>query len=1304
MLLTVFFISIMFVNALSPSDCNPSGQIYCTNTDSCLSGGSTLPSTKSTCTVDTTQVITLNQHTYFNFDTFTITNVGYLRFISTGTIIIPTIIPEFGYTITPNTGGSGSGEPPNTACAPADGRYGGWGGSGGGTLRKGSDGYDGNCGSGIIADGGTAGNTGSYITIYADNFVNDGELSVSGYSGEQGDPAYTDRTNGCNGGGGAGGSGGGIMVVFVSNSASGNGKITANGGNGGEGGLPTDDCGDRCGSCGDHGGGGGNGGGGGAGIILVSTSVSNSGIDLEAKKGLGTFWNCGSNGQSCSIAINGYTNIQSCYCQGSPKAGDGQEAQQVVFGDESNNCNDGEDNDFDGYYDMEDYDCFYVKSRAEKWDAEGGIINLSNYNPPGIDFSTLGTTYNPSAKDGSDLVCGDDPGDILLFDEPFNDNSNGWYMPPATQPIIEDGFLKLITPDTFRIVKPFTTKSKVTFTIKDNPTTYSSILTVFFVMDDGETGFFINNDNITLEGCTPLRVVGDPNRMHGIMLPSGTPGTDRSCNITVNDVRLKYLRYMVYQTEGEAWVNYITVSLPLNGGDYGYVTPDNKYLCYNNKSNFYGGTTDKWMWISARQSPFIITPLNFSGKTVDYISNSENWYYCDANPTPSLTGLQIPEYGSFPAPASGNYSLTNLDCSIAAYYITDTYHYSCLEGFPCCYDTTPVDIINNPGSILGCDCKSDAGSQTLPFCELYPLEDVCNSNFGTERVLTAFCKENPANCVTLNMYDPTRPCNDQPFDAGLNGECDVNQLCVNGVYLNVSGTPPMCCMGLSPEKHCADKSTIIDENSCDAAGGDYYALNNDTFCLPESQNILLSGASEGYGCCFGVIIYKSEFIFSEFESVNNNTFSCFAYQGDNHFGQCCYGACDSFGLFGVALDIDYTRNRVFSLKSAYNVQSSYDSYNSNLGAIDDFSMKNTPPATSSLNHSLKYLITFKPQTDLDYYSYISFDVLFDDAGAIGNLFINDVYYGRFTQFLAGGYFGGVPHRAIIPIKQENKGQFLDTIKIELYGQPNLPVEITYDNIQLVVDGEVTETSLNRYCTGGFGAWISQLDPPITDPANAFFVGDDAWIYGYGRYAASCDAILPFGWTGHYCCGDDTNTSNYGEYYEDTSNPTWPNNGGCFAGTKIDEKTPVWKEKGIIEDYSKFYKDTDELKIYPYSDLIYFDDSFLGCQVPNTKYDWLRESLYGQTPSGSSPLLINNFENNQCAVVGKYYCMNGIWRQYVPGLGQYFNTTYYEYYPSIPSTLELKSVPPATNLIKNSDFGGECPITICIEQGNNTQTG
>ncbi len=949
--------------------------------------------------------------------------------------------------------------------------------------------------------------------------------------------------------------------------------------------------------------------------------------------------------------------------------------------DKETRCNDEYDNDFDGKTDTDDEDC------------TSGGVNCSI--KPLIEMEPW---YNPSANDGADGCCGDDFSEDELFFEPFNDNSNGWQPQPGyPSPTIEDGFLKLITANSgaMKDISYSYNNQKTTFTINDDPSKSGATLRVYF-MDDTGTGFFINNADITVEGCDPLRVVGDPGRMHGVILHPVTPGVERSCSITVNDVRLRILRVTTHNTGQESWVDYIRISFPLNGGDYGYVTPDNKYLCYNNKTNFYGGTEDKWMWISAPEKPFLITPLNFSGKTVDYISNSDKWYYCNADGTTGLKGLPVLEYDSFPAPPNRN--LNNMECSDIATILTGNPHYDCNNvpiQYPCCENGEPKNIFADPESAKGCYCFSDASTENY-FCLLYPTNPFClgAGGFGEEEILKEICKQNERLCSDLSTYDEGKSCAAQDFGRGL--PCALGNVCVNGAIVYPQGE--RCCFGDPEDKECLLGTLITNEDECTLAGGTPYEKTENLICAPPDQDVMID--DDTY-CCFGVFMDKLFFPFSFFENENNATFSCFASESNNYFGQCCVGDCNNFKQFGGTPYVDITQNRIFSLGLNYNIIKSYDRFKSGISKIDDLAKRFTTET------SVRYSLTNIDDKNffLSYFDYIEMDVVYNRKNRVGKVYINDVPYDLLTTYSTNGDQELIPHHIKIRIKPENKQQILQTIKVDLNGSvfPSI-AEFKYDNIYLTIDPtQATAGSDNHYCTGGFAAWIPQLDSEITNPTDTFFIGDDAWLEGYGRYAVTCEAQWPYIWTGHHCCGDDTDITDptkYPEYFNDSSVPTWDKSAGCFAGIGVPEGESVWKSHGYYEDNTKFFSMLDELKSYNYSDLLYFNNTFIGCQVPSGKYYSIRVS-YDGTYQTSYPQLVNTYVNDQCEVRDDYYCFNGIWRQYTPGIGQSYDIVDNSYYPATPSELHLKSIPPATELLKNGKFGGDCPPTVCAQQGNNT---
>lgn len=1189
----VFLISVIFVNAVQPEDCNNAGGIWC---GSVASGKCVYPTIETpngfgteTCTIsENMQLIKTPSYNSNNY-----------QFKSLNVPVGKTLSFYYESTVVPPNFPNSRWNPDNTPPTPSDilgldskflggnfglkgtpngGGHGGDGGRGGNTSSYGELGRYASSpwksDEGPPHCGGWGGfyqtRVGANIKIYSEQLTINGVINISGWPGNDGMNARCDDDVGYGGGGGGGGSGAGTILI-ITTSFQGSGEIILNGGKGGNGGNSNQEDGKQCedfGSSADPGSGGGGGGGGAGGKIFTTEQTIPMTIlnNIECKGGDGGIGGCKGWGEEGHDGEQG---------EKAP-TGIGQECIEYVSTgtetDTPNGCRDGKDNDFDNAIDFADTDC-----------------QVQDYCP---NF-TISALINGAASDGSDGCCGDDPA-----------------------------------------------------------------------------------------VCYPTN-----------SLPNFAPCNYNSQQLCDGQQHCKWeSNACVQKTHQEYCEQFSQSSCPQNicqvqSGDYGYVTPDNKYLCYNNKSNFDGGTTDKWMWIFAQEKPFTITPLNFSGKTVDYISNSDKWYYCDANAPEGLKGLPVVEYSTFPE--SESYGLT-MTCSVAASYLMKSPYFDCgnVPNPDCCFNEGSFNLINEPEKLRECRCVTGStGGETRDFCEIEEHKnlDICKGlSFTKEKILTEYCAQNPRNCIDLDYYDTNESCDNQPFGSGHT--CLEEQVCSNGLMLPVKDEE-MCCIGISSETECIDKSQITNEEICANSGGQFYTPTDTTFCVPEEQAVEIGSE----GCCFGVILQTNKFPWSSFENRNNNTFSCFAYQGNSLFGQCCYGECKSLTLFTNTF-VDAARNRAFSIKLPYNIQNSYDMLNTTSRILQDNSL-----LTTEVNHIFDEIAVFtgKKNISMAYYDNLEFDIIYNRISNVQKIFINDIDYGSVTQYVNNGDRRGVAHHVKIPLRPESKMQHLKQIRLTTDSQN---VKLLYDNIYFSINNDTVESSLNYYCTGGFGSWIKDMDPPLNTPLESeFFVGENAWMEGYGRYAEVCRTYLPYSWTGHYCCGDDTNGTNYGEHYEDSPNPTWRFAGGCFNGSTVINTETVWKVKGYVEDNTYFFSKDDELKAYAYSDLIYYNNSFIGCQVPEGKYSNLRISIDGNNPSPTNNQLVNDTVSSQCVVIGTYYCMNGIWRQYIPGIGQEYVGTNNIYTPSIPSSLELKSIPPAAELIKNGDFGGECPPEICNYQ-------
>ena len=291
----------------------------------------------------------------------------------------------------------------------SDGYSGGNGGSGGaiGYLGVGGSGGNGGGGTGCSDQYGGDGasrptSAGGFIGIRSANLNLSGVINISGMNG------YSDAKSGgrgwcldegywgSGGGAGSGGSGAGLITIF-SGTLSGTGSILAFGGNGSQGAS-----GGNCDEGEDGGGSGGSGGGGAEGFIVVySQHTSNFAGKIISKPGIG-----GAQKEGCSKGGPGLKGLD-----GIPQTSGGLVGikETKLFGIEFNYflCQNGIDDDFDGFVDMADVDCY-----------NDLLVCPANVGPLGSlsNFESL-SLKNASALNGSDGCCGDDLfGDFAFVD------------------------------------------------------------------------------------------------------------------------------------------------------------------------------------------------------------------------------------------------------------------------------------------------------------------------------------------------------------------------------------------------------------------------------------------------------------------------------------------------------------------------------------------------------------------------------------------------------------------------------------------------------------------------------------------------------------------------------------------------------------------------------------------------------------------------------------------------------------------------------------------------------------------------
>lgn len=691
-------------------------------------------------------------------------------------------------------------------------------------------------------------------------------------------------------------------------------------------------------------------------------------------------------------------------------------------------------------------------------------------------------------------------------------------------------------------------------------------------------------------------------------------------------------------------------------GDYGYITNiDGKrqYICYDysvpqllSVTN-YGNT-----WFNAMTTKYkIITLNNSAGTSTDVISNSNDWYHCDATTGRiKSNGFSIPEYGTF----KNNAPTNTMYCTDILNLLLPT----TTPPFTECVGTHPADWKDccSPGAIVGlteldkCDnlCIYDM-NHPVNICAASGACSSSSSYSGSDYISKDTCMFDLTNCFTTISSDPSKSCDMQRSDGdNKHFNCTLNQLCSVGAFVKTNTSTDRCCMGINAT--CINTTIPASEYDCTQ-------MNNGRPYDPAFYSCEVSLEINGSNnlCCFYGL--SPTFLAQAGLSISNSSFMCFKQNGQDVMADCCYDkSCLNKDL--IPSYTVFSNNRVESLGSAFHTFDNFDVYNGS----KIFDMMRRYNVSRSANSNIISVqrwdngYTF----DMSHFSYLEFDIAYTTPLSVS---INGRDLGSLSKYLTNGDKISRWHHAVIPL--HSGGNNFNAPLLSNGGLnftlASLPAQVVIDNIILTPNGssDLAYNSKNYYCTGGFEGWISDLDPPTT------FTSQDLKTWSkYGAYLLTCNSQGSFGWTGTMCCGDDTKLVNYGEYFNDTQK-------GCFRGTPIQNGQSVGYIKNYVEssDMAK-----DELDKYSDSGIMYYNNTFVGCQLPALN-SGLLHSTYGST-TGTE--LVTSFVNTQCEMRGDYYCMNGVWRSKVITSGYELSAA--------GSNIALKMMPEGPNLLKNGFEG------------------
>jgi|GEM_PF-5374704 len=539
----------------------------------------------------------------------------------------------------------------------------------------------------------------------------------------------------------------------------------------------------------------------------------------------------------------------------------------------------------------------------------------------------------------------------------------------------------------------------------------------------------------------------------------------------------------------------------VQAGDLGFIDSTKKYFC--NYENLAQSTAPSWKWLDSVSDYFKIHYV----VNDDLISNSENWYVCNATGNALANGISISEYGTFTSPLEpGEGFCPTPSCQI------DPNTQKPING-PCCVESTyPI------GNYQHCNCY-DANNNPIDECAENP--NLCtNTNpdslITEETILKELCLgEDIINCMDFTLGDNTKTCSQQDGEI-----CGQTELCIGGSFIEHSGTGNCCyngyCSSGNSELTCEEQNGAVCDETQYCAFGDYIPSSDTEFC-----------------CSSGLCLFNTGGL--ELAQINSS-FICNKNNGNNLLSECCYN--------GKCYNLDYYApdSKIFGTGAMTGLIKSFDEVTT--GKIVDY-IRRYKGLSSSFTMSIS-------KNDFANYNYIELDIAYNKL--IGNISIIDFSGNEKSweviKYLTNGNESFVWHHLKVPLTDLGNVNLKNIQKIKFYLGGQTKVDLLLDNLFLSTTKNLGNSynSKTEYCTGIFGKWINDLDPNAATT-------DFQDINSYGPYKFACDSQLSFGWTGTQCCGDDTLPSVLGsnqENYNDTISGCW--NGNLIKNDKVVAKT------------------------------------------------------------------------------------------------------------------------------------------------------
>ncbi len=651
-------------------------------------------------------------------------------------------------------------------------------------------------------------------------------------------------------------------------------------------------------------------------------------------------------------------------------------------------------------------------------------------------------------------------------------------------------------------------------------------------------------------------------------------------------IRIIFYNFTNATRQGDYIVEVDNISLTaIPGVDYGFISSDNQALC-----NY---VDDSWSWFYADQDKFKI--FNFPEVSVDVASNGDEWFVCDATGRGLLRGEHLSDLDVLPG-VEGTPEMQG-----------------CLNLSGCCVDVDDsqecISFSGSQGNFASGGCLYTFNENPITSSEICSciggVENTCDQIFGEYADTLQQCLEG----LGLEFY-----CFGTPSGGAQGGEEQLPLSQCQG--LNVVS----CLEGLA-QFSCYDVNGVVCDEGEVCTGFNFSDANHDNCCLDGlcitppsnteecidsgfnvcSQGQFCDGAyynmSEGGYCCFGQCVDIPNIV------PKANKIICFKNDGKDAFAECC---ADGSSIEETC----YNYNNLGSLDSLVFPQGT------SFYSLNSFDYKKNGLLVSGVRKISIPSYTI-PTTNHDITGFKAITFSFAANEGLSNFTISLMVGGSWHKLASGltlanfSTTGSVAfrwHRIVIPLENFEDLHPGTTITVVLFNHTtDSSFTALIDNLELIPNTLSGLVSYERFCTGH--NWISDYD-------NSSF----------GKFA--CDAVAGFGWTGHYCCGDDTTVNaDEKEFFNDSI-------AGCWGGVFVPEN--------ILVGYAL---NDDSL-----NDILFFDNQFWVCDPESSKsnvYPYNVTVWFDNDNSGGR-LIPNGVDSNNFVpaftVKGRWFCsFDGVWK-------------------------------------------------------------